>query len=733
VIRRLTAMVLTLGLLLAAVACSKPSQPQLIWNGQALEGAQFTELADAGVVVHYAAPTALNAAKSVAESAAAMIKQQAAWGRFSTSDWVHVWLVPAGYQWPKGLPAPPPGRQVRAAAPKAVVAGESGGGLAEALAVAMTQSAGSPVFAVDWLHEGTGAVLSQDPLRHPGTNLKQAGAAGGGAKAMLGLLEEQAAKEPAKFRAAATALATLVMDRWGVAWSSHYAREPQALTPGAALLWATGAPEQAAGLALWQERLDQAARLEASARLQSMADMSPVRAEPKLDQAPPGPGPNANYSAHSYDITARYDPEKRQVTGDQQVTWQNGESIPIETLYFNLWPNTEQYALHGGAIVIHKVTVNGEVVPHRALGLDLTVPLGRTVAPGEVVTVGISFTTHLPGLITPRVLGQDQERFNLTHWFPILAVLDERGWNLHAFPLFPGEPYSENANFQVKLDVPAGMVVAATGRPVGRTEKEGRWLYEWSAPNVKDWMAAGSDRYIEATRSVGDVTVRVLDRDPAVAERLLTETERALALFEPQFGPYPYPDLVVVPCCAFVEFPGLFYTAEPTAGQGDWWHTVLYHELAHQWFYGSVGNDQYAEAWLDEGFARYGERYALRAFGYTDQIRDIRARTIPPQVRVNSSTLQFHIYGGYTPAVYDLGAVLLEDLEELLGAGAFRRLLRRYTEAYRFKTATTADFIRLAEEEAGRDLRQFFREHKVDPTLRETYRPVMPLGTVHPR
>jgi hypothetical protein len=726
-------MLLTLGLLLSAVACSKPTQPQLSWNGQALEGAEFTELAHSGVALHYTAPTAETAAKSVADRAAAMIEQQAAWGRFSPSDRVHVWLLPAGYQWPKGLAAPPPGRQVRAAAPMAVVAGESGGGLAEALAVAMTQSTGSPVFAVDWLHEGTGAALSQVPLRHPGANLKQAGTSGGGATAMLGFVEQGAPKEPAKYQAAAMALATLVMDRWGVAWSSHYAREPQSLTPVAALLWATGAPDRAAGLALWQERLNQAARLEENASLQSIADMSPVREEPKLDQAPPGPGPNANYSTHSYNITARYDPAKRQVTGDQEVMWQNGESIPIETLYFNLWPNAEQYALHGGAIMIHGVTVNGQAVPHKALGLDLTVPLGRSVAPGETITVGISFTTRLPGMITPRVLGQDQERFNLTHWFPILAVLDERGWNLHAFPLFPGEPYSENANFQVKLDVPAGMVVAATGRPVGRTEKEGRWLYEWSAPNVKDWMAAGSDRYSEATRTVGDVTVRVLDRDPAVAEALLAETERALALFEPQFGPYPYPDLVVVPCCAFVEFPGLFYTAEPSAVRGNWWHTVLYHELAHQWFYGSVGNDQYAEAWLDEGFARYAERYALKAFGYTDQIRDIRARTIPPQVRVNSSTLQFHIYGGYTPAVYDLGAVLLEDLEEQLGADAFRRLLRRYTEAYRFKTATTADFIRLAEEEAGRDLLQFFREHKIDPTLREPYRPVMPLGTVHPR
>ncbi|MDF2628865.1 MAG: hypothetical protein K0R39_2696 [Symbiobacteriaceae bacterium] len=732
-IRRVSLLLLTFALLLSAVACSKPSQPQLSWDGQNLVGAPFTELESPHLTVHFTAPTTSAGAEAVAAGATNFIKQQKGWGRVSAAERVHVWILPAGYRWPKGLAAPPPGRQVRAAAPMTVVAGEVGTGLPEAIAVAVTQGPGSPVFAVDWLHEGTGAVMSIDPLRHPGANLKRAGETAGSATAMLAQLEEPAPEKQAKWQAAATALATLVMDRWGVAWANHSPGGPKDLTPGAALLWATGAPDRAAGTGLWQERLDQASRQVENIRLQSIADMSPVRVEPKLDRTPPGPGPNDNYSPHSYDIAARYDPETNQVTADQYVTWQNGEAIPIDTLYFNLWPNAEQYTLYGAAMVIHTVTVDGATVPHTARGLDLTVPLGRAVAPGQSVRVGISFATTLPGIITPRVLGQTAERFNLTHWFPLLAVLDDRGWNLHAFPEFPGEPYSENASFHVRLDVPAGTVMAATGRPVGRTEQAGRWVYEWSAPNVKDWIASGSDRYIEAARTVGDVTIRVLDQNRTVAETILLEAERTLKLFEAQFGAYPYTDLVVVPCCAWVEFPGLFYTEAPSSQRGNWWHTVLYHELAHQWFYGSVGNDQYAEAWLDEGFARYGERYALREFGYADQLQDIRSRTIPDQVRVNSPTLDFNIYGGYTPAVYDLGAVLLEDLEELLGAKAFRQLLHQYTETYRFKTATTADFIRLAEAVAGRDLSQFFREHKVAPDLRAPYRPTLPLGTVRAR
>ena len=34
---------------------------------------------------------------------------------------------------------------------------------------------------------------------------------------------------------------------------------------------------------------------------------------------------------------------------------------------------------------------------------------------------------------------------------------------------------------------------------------------------------------------------------------------------------------------------------------------MLVHEIAHQWFYGMVGNSQFRDPWLDEAFATYAE------------------------------------------------------------------------------------------------------------------------------
>jgi hypothetical protein len=738
-------LLLLLALLLGVAACAKPTPPpaELKWTGDGLAGATFAQREMEGVTIHYMGPTMPDKAETLGQYAAATVALQKGWGRAAPGGRVQIWVVPAGRAWPTGLDAPPPFRGFRAGAPGVVVAREealtdtSGQGMPEALAVAVTQPKGSPAFAVDWLHEGMGAVFATDLNEFPLKPWRQAITGGGDAGEMLRRLSAKPGEgEKDQWRRAALALATLTMDRWGVAWTANYPKQPGDLTPVKAAMWATGGADEAAATALFQERIGLVKQIPPNGGvLYAMADLSPVRLEPKLPALPKGPGPMANYSPTAYAIDARYDSDTRVVAGSETFTWQNGEGIPIDTLYFNLWPNAEQYAKFGGAMTVEAVTVDGKAAPFTASVLDLMVPLGRSVGQGEQVTVQLQFTTRVPSQITYRVLGQapDTKLFNLAHWYPILAVLDDRGWVLHPLPEGYGEPYSENSSYTVTIDVPAGTVLGATGHPVSRTEQGNRWVYKYDAPNVKDWVAVGGPGLTEVTRQAGDVTVRVLDPDAKAAGTIAEETEKSLNLFQPQFGTYPYKDLVVVPCCAGLEYPGLFYTALPGTQQGNWWHTVLYHELAHQWFFGIVGNDQYDEAWLDEGFARYGERLGNKAFGYTDQLRDLSARTIPPQVHVNSSTLDFDIWGGYVAGVYDMGAAALEDLEQLLGPETFRQVLRTYVARYQFKTATTADFVGVAEEVSGRNLQDFFRMHRIDPTLREPYRPIMPPGTVKPK
>ena len=748
-------MALTLALLLLAGCSPKETDTRLRWTGTALEGMEFFQREMEQVTVHYALPTAPEEAEMAGLQASfRLIDLTKSMGRLGKEERVHLWIVPAGQRWPAGLGPLAPGRTARAGGEfqvvmhqEAIDLARGGGslaeaGLIEALFLAVRPGAGHPVMQSAWVHEGVGGILVRGWEGFPVRQWQVEEGAPLQAAEAIAALSVAEPPDLAEWRRAAQALSAMLIDRHGINFAE---RAPDAgaagLTPADGLRWATAAEDQGAATLRWQERIDYLTSQSHTAPgtvgaylayIPTAADVSPIRVEPALARLPQGPGPNANYSPHAYEIDVRYEPGRRTVAGTQTLTWENGEGIPIDTLYFHLWPNAEQYARYGGSIRIGSAAVDGQAAAFTASNLDLAVPLGREVAPGERVSVTLSFTTQLPAQITTRVFGQDQQgRFNLAHWFPILAVLDDRGWNLHPLPGAAGEPYSENAQYRVRLDVPAGVTVGATGRQLARQEEAGRWRYEYEAPNVKDWVATGGTGLQEYIAMESGVKIRVIDADAQWSREVAEMTALAMPLFTERFGPYPYPELVIT-CCNGLEYPGLFYTSRQDPNQ--YWKVVTWHELAHQWFYGTVGNDQFTEAWLDEGFTRYAERLAVKEFGPEHLLRDYRSQALPNLLRVTSSSAAYHVNGRqyYAVGVYNRAAVALEELERLLGEDRFEQLIRAYVRRFQFRTATTADFIALAEEISGQELTAFFRARQIEPEDRAPYRPIMPPGQMVP-
>ncbi len=191
-------------------------------------------------------------------------------------------------------------------------------------------------------------------------------------------------------------------------------------------------------------------------------------------------------------------------------------------------------------------------------------------------------------------------------------MLDDRGWNLHPTPGPGNEPYSEIANYRVRLTVPPGTRVAGTGELVSLEKRVDRWVYTVAVPDVRDWAAVGGTGLHEEILAARCITIRAVADDPDWARRAAAAAAEALPFFEERFGFYRYPELVVI-CCSGPAMPGLLF-APGLDGRGLW-RKELHRGLAHQWFYAAVGNDQFGEPWVDEGFARYAEWQALRQFG----------------------------------------------------------------------------------------------------------------------
>jgi hypothetical protein len=182
-----------------------------------------------------------------------------------------------------------------------------------------------------------------------------------------------------------------------------------------------------------------------------------------------------------------------------------------------------------------------------------------------------------------------------------------------------------------------------------------------------------------------------------------------------------------------MEYPTLI-----TAGT-KWWlprgvrlpEIVVEHEFGHQYWYGMVANNEFEDAWLDEGINSYTEAKvmdstygpdtsAIQFAGLTlgepglQRYSYLQQPDTDPIARPAWKFLSDQAYGTVT---YGKSATMLLTLEKLVGEDTMRRALRTYFLRYRFTHPTPQDFLKTVEEVSGQDLRWYFEQAVYGTTL----------------
>lgn len=139
---------------------------------------------------------------------------------------------------------------------------------------------------------------------------------------------------------------------------------------------------------------------------------------------------------------------------------------------------------------------------------------------------------------------------------------------------------------------------------------------------------------------------------------------------------------------------------------------TVVHEMAHQWFGDSVTPKTWADAWLNEGFATYTEwLWAEHKGGKTPQQQfDALYKDDPHNERWDFPPGRPGAAKNVTgPAVYERGAMVLQQLRNAVGDKTFFRILREWPAKYRYGTADSADFIAFCQERTDVDLKPLFQ------------------------
>ena len=136
------------------------------------------------------------------------------------------------------------------------------------------------------------------------------------------------------------------------------------------------------------------------------------------------------------------------------------------------------------------------------------------------------------------------------------------------------------------------------------------------------------------------------------------------------------------------------------------------HEVAHQWWYAQVGNDQVNVPWLDEGLAEYSTAiYYRQVFGQARANTLVNQRWLAPyqsavengyDAVVNQPSMAFG--KEYEVMVYAKAALFFEALCQKVGEDTCQAILQEYVTTYRWQIATPQDLLQVAESVSGQDL-----------------------------
>ena len=483
----------------------------------------------------------------------------------------------------------------------------------------------------------------------------------------------------------------------------------------------------------------------------------------------------------AYEIEVTLDPGSRMLEGRETIRWRNPGAVAVRTvpmhLYLNAfsherttWMNSvPRFRLNPDRMIERwpdpwgwsepvAIRRDGAALAWRPIAPDDGNPLDRSLIevalaeplpPGETLTLEVEFSARLP--IPMARTGGVEDFFLVAQWFPKIAVYETAGtrgaaadrWSAHQFH-GPTEFYADYADFDVRIGVPEGWAVVATGQGGPESAADGDWTWHrFRQRAVHDFAFSAGSRMSALTSSHQpeggggpvEITVFLPHGTEHHAPRWRRAAEACLDLMSRRVGPYPYRTLTVVqPPARGLRTLGMEYPTLFTGGPGDpLWDVDLFtgvlmsegtiaHECAHQWFYGLVGTNEFEEAFLDEGFTdHWGNEIMIAEYGGGGEllgrpmsVTEIERLGLPdrsdpqPPLRFGPSFLLrgFSIGSQF----YNRPAATVRTADALFGRELIDGVFARYFREWRFRHPGYDDFIAAARTAGGEEVAGFFEE-----------------------
>ncbi len=373
------------------------------------------------------------------------------------------------------------------------------------------------------------------------------------------------------------------------------------------------------------------------------------------------------------------------LTGTETIRFTNTRPTTMTTAYLRLWPNG-QTAVCGPCIRV-TMTAGGSAGKPQQNDTVVPVTLTTPLASGQTGQISFTFTESVPNYNFR--YGYSGGAAMLGGALPVLAITDDGGTHLEPYSMNGEAFYGINAAWNVKLTLPSDHNAATTGTVTSTTTLSGsRKQLAISAPSARDFaMAVGPYTVSQITTS--GVTVRFFKQNSTRTSttKVLGWAKEAVDSLTADYGALGFTELDLAEA-QFKPSNGLEWPQMVMVSPD---RDIVFHEVAHQWWHTTVGNNQALEPWLDESFAEFSNE---RMQGTLDRCTDgDPMKPASGNSRLNATQAELDAAGNYISTIYSGGPCVLEQLRRDWGDARFDSFMRGLVTAHRDGIETTSDVI----------------------------------------
>ena len=369
-----------------------------------------------------------------------------------------------------------------------------------------------------------------------------------------------------------------------------------------------------------------------------------------------------------------------------------------------------------------------------------SVTLPQEVEPGQTILLQIEFESKVPRPISRT--GVINDYYFSAQWFPKIGVFEDGRWNCHQYHS-SSEYFADYGTYDVRITLPSSFVVGATGDHQEKIEnRDGTTTHHFFQHSVHDFAWTASPRFLEYKENyefvpgkTTEITLLLQPQHKRLKDRYMNAVKNAIKYCSLFYGDYPYTTATCVDPAYNSRSGGMEYPTFFTGGayfltrkgisrpEG-----VTIHEFGHGYFYGLVGNNEFENAWMDEGFTSfldtevyytaYGDPlYNQSYFGIPVTFKNVNIPIESDGVSRHRQTYnmddmqrfawEFLEGGSYGANSYSKAELMLRTLKRFMGQDLFSRMIKTYSQRFWFKHPRPEDFYAVVSEFAGRDMSWF--------------------------